>query len=67
MPKSRSLEEDKQILQKKVKEGLSKNDNSKGDSSLRSLRKRLRRAQRRMRSLKAREQRASPPKAASSA
>ena len=66
MAKSRSLEEDKQILDKKVKENLA-NDKSEVDSPLRSLRKRLKRVQRKMRILKTREKQASTKQAEASA
>ena len=58
MAKSRSLDEDKQILQKKVQERTTASENPEGDEAVRSLHKRLKRAQRTLRILKTREQQA---------
>ena len=63
MAKSRSLDEDKQILQKKVQERRAASENPEGDDAIRSLHKRLKRAQRKLGSLKKREQQAISKKA----
>ncbi len=49
MAKKRTLEEDKTILEKKVKEGRAGSENPEGDPDARQLRKRLKRAQRKIR------------------
>ena len=64
MAKSRTQEEDKEALHKKVQEKQAHSENPEGDETIRSLRKRLKRVQRRIRGLKAREQRSAPKKAA---
>lgn len=48
MSKSRSLDEDKTALQKKVKEQIAKSKNSENDRDLKTLRKRLKRVQRKL-------------------
>ena len=63
MGKSRSLDEDKQILQKKVQERRSASENPEGDEAIRRLHKRLKRAQRKLRTLKKREPQVSSNKA----
>ena len=55
MAKRRSLQEDTVALKTKVKERSAKSENPEGDSAIRSLRKRLKRAQRKIRSAKQRE------------
>ena len=66
MAKTRSLTEDKEGLHKKVHERQAKSDNPEGDETIRSLRKRLKRAQRKLRGIKLRELQAASkkPKAA---
>jgi hypothetical protein len=56
MAKRQSLQEDAMTLKTKVKKSLTKNDNPEGDSTIRSLRKRLRRVQRKVRTAKRREE-----------
>ena len=56
MAKRRSLQEDATTLKTKVKNSLAENDNPEGDSTIRSLRKRLRRVQRKVRTAKRREE-----------
>lgn len=56
MAKRRSLQEDATTLKTKVRKSLSSNDNPEGDSAIRSLRKRLRRVQRKVRTAKRREE-----------
>ena len=63
MAKSRSLDEDKQILKKKVQERRAASENPEGDETIRALHKRLKRVQRRLTSLKKREQQATATKA----
>lgn len=63
MAKSRSLDEDKQILQKKVQERRTASENPEGDDGIRALHKRLKRVQRKLSSLKKREQQNTPKKA----
>ena len=60
--KARSLDEDKQILQKKVQEKVAASEKSDGDRSIRSLRKRIKRIQRKVRSAKVRETKANAKK-----
>jgi hypothetical protein len=55
MAQRRPLQEDATTLKAKVKKSLRGNDNPEGDSAIRSLRKRLRRAQRKIRTVKRRE------------
>jgi len=55
MAKQRSLQEDTAALKTKVKEGSANSENPGGDPAIRSLRKRLKRAQRKVRSAKKRE------------
>ena len=63
MAKKRVPDVDERTLQKKVGERLPATENPEGDPALRSLRKRLKRAQRKRRRLAARRQRASGQKA----
>lgn len=49
MAKKRTQEEDKAILEKKVKERRAGNENPEGDPGARQLRKRLKRVQRKIR------------------
>jgi hypothetical protein len=63
MAKSRSLDEDKQILQKKVQERGTASENPEGDEAIRSLHKRLKRVQRKLSILKKREQQTTSKKA----
>ena len=55
MAKRRSLQDDMIALKTKVKASLAKSENPKGDSAIRSLRKRLKRTQRKIRLAKQRE------------
>ena len=55
MAKRRSLQEDTVALSTKVKESSAKNENLEGNAAIRSLRKRLKRAQRKIRTAKQRE------------
>jgi hypothetical protein len=52
--KGRTVQEDKNALQKKVRALLTKSENPKSDETLRGLRKRLKRAQRKIRGQAAR-------------
>jgi hypothetical protein len=63
MAKSRSLDEDKQILKKKVQERRSASENPGRDDAIRALHKRLKRVQRKLTSLKKREQQTKSKKA----
>lgn len=65
MAKRRSLQEDATTLKTKVEQSLSNSDNPEGDSTIRSLRKRLRRTQRKIRKAKRREDQRTAKKAAS--
>jgi hypothetical protein len=56
MAKRRSLQEDATTLKTKVRESLTKSENPEGDSTIRALRKRLRRIQRKVRTAKRREE-----------
>ncbi|MEO8327697.1 MAG: hypothetical protein ABI618_17745 [Nitrospirota bacterium] len=56
MAKRRSLQEDATSLKTKVTKSLAGSDNPEGDSTIRSLRKRLRRVQRKVRTAKRREE-----------
>jgi len=67
MAKRRSLQEDATTLKTKVKKSLTGNDNSEGDSAIRSLRKRLRRVQRKVRIAKQREEQRKSKKAVAEA
>ena len=67
MAKTRSRTEDKEALQKKVHERQAKSDNPEGDEAIRSLRKRLKRAQRKLRGVKLREQQAASKKSTATA
>ncbi len=60
--KARSLDEDKQILQKKVQEKRTESGNPEGDRRIRALRKRLKRIQRKVHSTKVREAKANAKK-----
>ena len=51
MAKKRSLKDDAAMLKKKVGTAVQGCDNPEGDSRVRSLRKRLKRAQRRLRTI----------------
>jgi len=62
MAKRRSLQEDATTLKTKVRKSLTNSDNPEGDSTIRSLRKRLRRAQRKVRTAKRREEQRKPKK-----
>jgi hypothetical protein len=55
MAKRRSLQEDATALKPKVRKSLTSSDNPEGDSTIRSLRKRLKRVQRKVRMAKRRE------------
>ena len=55
MAKRRSLQEDTVALKSKVRESSAKSEAPEGNAGIRSLRKRLRRAQRKVRSAKKRE------------
>ena len=55
MAKRRSLQEDTVALKTKVKESSAKSENHEGNPAIRSLRKRLKRTQRKVRSAKQRE------------
>ena len=55
MAKQRSLQEDTVALKTKVKEASAQEDNSEGNPALRSLKKRLKRTQRKIRLGKKRE------------
>ena len=63
MAKSRSLDEDKQILTKKVQERRTASENPDGGEAIRALHKRLKRVQRKLISLKKREQQSASKKA----
>lgn len=54
MGNKRTLEEDKGVLEKKVKERRAASQNPEGEKDLRQLRKRLKRVQRKIRSKAAR-------------
>ena len=55
MAKRRSLQEDTVALSTKVKESSAKSENPEGNAAIRSLRKRLKRAQRKIRTAKQRQ------------
>ena len=55
MAKRRSLQEDTVALKTKVRESSVKSENPEGNPAIRSLRKRLKRAQRKVRLVKQRE------------
>ncbi len=55
MAKRRSLQEDTVALKTKVRESSAKSENPEGNPAIRSLRKRLKRAQRKVRAAKNRE------------
>lgn len=63
MAKSRSLDEDKQILKKKVQERRTASENPEGNDAIRALHKRLKRVQRKLSSLKKRGQQTKAKKA----
>ena len=60
--KARSLDEDKQILRKKIHEKKSESENPQDCHTVRALRKRLKRIQRKVRCVNAREAKANPKK-----
>ncbi|WP_447969591.1 hypothetical protein [Nitrospira sp. M1] len=60
--KTRSLDEDKKMLQEKVQGQRANNQNPQGDRTVRSLRKRLKRIQRKIRGVKVREAKAAATK-----
>ncbi len=66
MATNRTLEEDKGVLEKKVKERRAASQNPEGEKDVRQLRKRLKRVQRKIRSKTARVDKAAgtPSKAA---
>lgn len=66
MATNRTLEEDKGVLEKKVKERRAASQNPEGEKDVRQLRKRLKRVQRKIRSKTARVAKAAgtPSKAA---
>lgn len=66
MATNRTLEEDKGVLEKKVKERRAASQNPEGEKDVRRLRKRLKRVQRKIRSKTARVAKAAgtPSKAA---
>ena len=55
MAKRRSLQEDTVSLKTKVRESSAKSENPEGNPAIRSLRKRLKRTQRKVRAAKQRE------------
>ena len=55
MAKRRSLQEDTVALKTKVRESSAKSENPEGNPAIRSLRKRLKRAQRKVRAAKNQE------------
>ncbi len=55
MAQKRSLQEDTAALKTKLKESSSNNENAEGSLNVRALRKRLKRAQRKIRMAKKRE------------
>ena len=55
MAKRRSLQEDTVALSTKVKEASAKSENPEGNAAIRALRKRLKRAQRKIRTAKQKE------------
>ncbi len=57
MAKRRTIEEDVTALKTKVKEGRAKSENPEGNADMRALRKRLKRAQRKIRLAKREEER----------
>lgn len=63
MANTRTHEEDKAVLEKKVKERRAGGENPEGDKDVRQLRKRLKRVQRKIRSRAARIARAVGKKA----
>ena len=63
MTKRRSLQEDTVALKTKVKETSAKSENPEGNPDIRSLRKRLKRTQRKIRAAKQREARRKAKKA----
>lgn len=67
MAKRRSLQEDTTALKTKVRQSLASSDNPEGDSTIRSLRKRLRRVQRKVRTAKRREEQRKSKKAGAEA
>ncbi len=64
MAKKREAEPDEAKLKKKIAAKLTNQDNPKGDAAVRSLRKRLKREQRKRRALALRKKRAAGSKGA---
>ncbi len=62
--KARSLDEDKQILSKKIQEKKSEDEGSQSCPTFRALRKRLKRVQRKVRGVEARKAKANAKKKA---
>jgi hypothetical protein len=67
MAKKQTAQSDETRLKNKIAEKLAHNSNSKGDAAMRSLRKRLKREQRRRRALALRRKHASGNKPAEAA
>jgi hypothetical protein len=67
MAKKREAEPDEVKLKKKIAAKLTNHDNPKGDTAVRSLRKRLKREQRRRRALALRKKRAAGSKGTTTA
>ena len=67
MPKKQAVESDEVRLKKKVAAKLANHSNPEGDAAMRSLRKRLKREQRKRRALVLRKQHASGGKPAEAA
>ena len=67
MPKKQAVESDEVRLKKKVAAKLANHNNPEGDAAMRSLRKRLKREQRKRRALALRKQHASGSKPAEAA
>jgi hypothetical protein len=67
MAKRRSLQEDATTLKTKLRKSLTSSENPEGDSTIRSLRKRLRRVQRKVRTVKRREEQRKSKKAVAEA
>jgi len=63
MAKRRSLQEDTVALKTKVRESSAKSEDPEGNPAIRSLRKRLKRTQRKVRATKQREAARTPKKA----
>jgi hypothetical protein len=67
MGKQRSLQEDTTSLKDKVRKSLASNDNPEGNATIRSLKKRLRRVQRKVRIARRQEEQRKPKKVAAEA